>query len=146
MSLIENKKAYHDYHILSEYEAGIVLSGQEVKSLRNKRGSLQGGYIKIYGDEPWLLNVTIPAYQEKNTPPQYAADQPRKLLLHQKELNELRGHADQKGLTIIPLSLYSKGRYIKVKIGIGKGKKKADKREAIKKRDVERKIRRTLQQ
>ncbi len=145
MSFADNKKAYHDYHILSEYEAGILLSGQEVKSLRNKRGSLQGAYVKIYGGEPWLLNMHIPPYQEKNAPPQYAPDQPRKLLLHKKELDELRGQSDQKGLTIIPLSLYSKGRYIKAKIGIGRGKKKADKRETIKKRDVERKIRRTLQ-
>lgn len=145
MTLIKNKKAYYDFTIISEYEAGLVLSGQEVKSLKEGRGSLQGSYVKVYGDEPWLLNMHIPPYQEKNTEESYRADKERKLLLHTKEIDEIRGLTEQQKLTAIPLSLYNKGRYIKVRIGVGKGKKKTDKREMIKKRDVERKIRRTLQ-
>ena len=142
--LIENKKAKFDYEFLKEYEAGIELFGFEVKSLMKKQGALNGAYIIIRGDEAFIVNMGIPPYQTENTPKNYNPERNRKLLLHKKEITELIGKEKEKGLTIIPVSLYNKNRKIKIKIAVVRSKKKHDKREVIKKRDIERDIGRTL--
>ncbi|OGI70398.1 SsrA-binding protein [Candidatus Nomurabacteria bacterium RIFCSPLOWO2_01_FULL_42_20] len=142
--LIENRKAKFEYEIMEKYEAGIGLLGFEVKSLRNKRGSLEGSFVKILGNEPYLINAHIPAYQPKNTPGSYDPYRSRKLLLTKKEIKELIGKEKTRGLTIVPISVYNKGRVIKVLIAVGRGKKKRDKREIIKKRDTEREIKREM--
>jgi len=142
--LVTHKKAHFDFSILETYEAGIELLGLEVKSLRNHKGKLEGAHIVIRGGEAFLLNSEIPPYQPGNTPKDYDAMRNRKLLLNKKELTELATHEEQKGLTIIPLALYSKGNVIKLKIGIAKGKKKGDKRETIKRREAQRDIARAM--
>lgn len=141
---IQNKKAYFNYEILQEFEAGLELLGFEVKSIRTGLGSLEGAYVIVRGNEAFLTGATIPAFQPKNAPSSYDPLRTRRLLLSQKEIAEL-GRADsKKGLTIVPLSVYNKGRHLKIKIGIARGKKQFDKRETIKKRDTDREIRRTL--
>ena len=144
MSLIESKKVHFDYEILETYEAGIELLGTEVKSLKNKRGSLEGARVIIRGNEAYLVGASIPPYQEKNAPVDYDRTRTRKLLLTKKEIKELIGKEQAKGLTIVPISMYNKGRKVKVDIAVVRGKKKYEKRESIKKRDVEREIGRTL--
>ncbi len=140
----ENKKAYFTYEILEKFEAGIVLIGQEVKSIRSGRISLKGSYVILKGEEPYLVGANIPSYQPKNAPPDYVPERPRKLLLNKLEIKRLIGKTKEKGLTLIPLKVYTKGAKIKLEFGIGKGKKKADKRETIKKREAEREMRRAL--
>ncbi len=140
MTLIDNKRGRFDYQILKEFEAGIELLGQEVKSLRNKRGNLTGARVVVRGGEAFLSGATIEAYQPENTPESYDPERVRKLLLSKKELLEL----SQSDLTLIPLSLYNKGRVLKLSFGIAKGKKKKDKREIIKERDTKRSIERDL--
>lgn len=142
MSLIENKKASFDYFYIDTYEAGVELLGTEVKSLRAHHGSLSGAYIAIVGGEIVLLGAHIPAWQEKNATATFDPYRTRKLLLHKKELRDISRALQTKGLTVIPLSLYSKGRYIKAQIAVAKGKKNFDKRESIKKRDLDREMRR----
>ncbi len=144
MSLIENKKAHFNYEILEKFEAGIELLGHEVKSLKNKQGSLEGAYIIVRGGEAFLINSHIPPYQPANVPDDYDSHRNRRLLLTKKEIAELATAEATKGLTIVPISVYSKGRKLKLSFGIGRGKKKADKRESIKKRDTERELGRTL--
>lgn len=144
MSLIQNKKIHFNYEILEKYEAGIELLGFEVKSLKSSQGSLEGAYIKIRGGEAFVTGMNIPPYQVNNTPKEYDPTRSRKLLLTKKEIEEL-GKVEQKaGLTIVPLSVYNKGRKIKLELAVAKGKKNFDKRETIKKRDTEREIRREL--
>lgn len=143
-NLIENRKAKFEYEILDKHEAGLELFGFEVKSLRNKRGSLEGSFVKILSKEAYLMNAHIPPYQAKNAPTSYDPYRSRRLLLKKKEINELIGREKIKGLTIIPLSVYNKGRVIKVLIAVVRGKKKHDKRETIKKRETEREIRREV--
>ena len=144
MSLLENRKAHFNYEFLEKLESGIELLGLEVKSLRQKLGSLEGAYVIVRGNEAFLVNASIPAYQPKNTPKGYDERRNRKLLLTQKEIHDLAGAETKKGLTIVPMSVYNKGRKLKVSIAIARGKKKFDKRENIKKRDSEREIQRTL--
>ena len=144
MSLLENKKAYFDYEIIDKLEAGVELFGFEVKSLRGKHGSLTGAYVVADGKEAWLLNANIPPYQAKNTPAGYNPTRSRRLLMAKKEITKLTGTAKEKGLTLVPISLYNKGRFIKVSVGIGRGKKKFDKRETIKKRESDREIHRVI--
>ena len=144
MPLVQNKKIYHDYEILKKIEAGLKLQGFEVKSLKDGQGSLAGAYIIIRGNEAFAVGMRIPPYQIKNTPADYDPYRPRKLLLHGKEIAELAGYEKQKGLTIVPVSVYNKSGKVKVEIAVARGKKKHDKREAIKKRDIEREIGRTL--
>ncbi len=145
-TLIKNKKVYFDYEILDKFDAGIELFGYEVKSLRNKRGSLEGTHATVRGNEAFLIGMDIPPYQPANAPKDYNPRRNRKLLLTKKELSELAGKESQKGLTIVPISLYTKGRNIKVSLGVARGKKKYDKRESIKKRDTQRDIERELKQ
>jgi len=144
MGLIENKKVHLNYEILETFEAGLELFGHEVKSLRKRQGSLEGAYVIVRGSEAFLMNANIPPYQPLNTPESYDPMRTRKLLLTKKELGKMAGNEASRGLTVIPISLYNKGRYIKLSIGIGRGKKKHDKRQDLKKRDTERELRRTL--
>ena len=142
--LAENKKAYFTYKILEKFEAGMVLIGQEVKSIRSGRISLKGSYVVFKGEELFLIGANIPPYQPKNAPANYNPERPRKLLLNKSEIKRLIGKTKEKGLTLIPLKVYTKNARIKLEFGIGKGKKKADKRELIKKREAEREMRRAL--
>ena len=139
----ENRKAKFNYEILEKYEAGIALLGVEVKSVRGGRMSLEGSFVIVRGGEVFLINANIPPYQPNNAPKDYDPLRNRKLILTKKEINEL-ANTDRQGLTIVPLSVYNKGRKIKVSIASVKGKKKRDKRETIKKRETDREIRRTL--
>jgi len=142
-SLVYNKKVFLNYEIGDKYEAGIVLDGFEVKSLRKKLGSLDGAYITIRGAEAFLINSYIPAYQEKNTKSDYDPRRNRKLLLSKDELLKLAGVEKERGLTIVPISVYnSKNGRLKVTLGVAKGKKEFDKRQDIKKRTTDRDIRR----
>lgn len=142
--LVVNKRGYFDYEILETKEAGIELYGFEVKAVKTGRMNLSGSFAVIRRGEAWLLNATIAPYQPKNTPPDYDPARSRRLLLHKAEIRELIGTASQKGLTIVPLKVYTKNNRVKILIGIGRHKKKTDKRELIKKREAKREIERTL--
>ena len=144
MSLIFNKKATFDYEILDKYEVGIELSGNEVKSLRNKRGELAGAHVLVRGGEIFVVGFEIPPYQANNLTTDYEPLRTKKLIMTKKEIREIEKKTAEKGLTIIPVSLYNKGVRLKLEIAIVRGKKKFDKRESIKKRDVERDLGRTL--
>jgi SsrA-binding protein len=137
-TFVHNKKAHFDYEMLQKFEAGIELLGHEVKSVKNSHGSLDGARVLVRGGEAFLVGCTIPLYQPNNAVTAYQIDRTRKLLLTKKEIAELAGAEGQKGLTIIPVSMYQKGKKVKIEIAIVKGKKKYDKREVIKKRDTER--------
>lgn len=144
-TVLKNKKATFNYEILETISAGIELHGFEVKALKNSRGgSLDGSYVIIRGGEAFLVGAHIPEYQTGNTPASYDTRRERKLLCTKKQLEELIHTRATKRLTVVPVSLYSKGRYIKVDIAIVRGKKKYDKRETIKKRDVQRDIDREI--
>ena len=136
--LIYNKKAKFNYEIKKSFEAGLELFGLEVKSIKAKKGSLDGAHVTVRGGEAFLIGATVEPYQVKNTPEDYDPRRNRRLLLNKKELAELEKAEDTKGLTIAPISLYNKGKVIKVHIAIAKGKKQFDKRETIKKREAER--------
>lgn len=142
MSLITNKKAGFNYDIKETYSSGMELLGFEVKSLRKGQGSLEGSYVTVRGNEAYLVGAFIPPFQEKNAPKDFDPRRNRKLILTSKEIRELEKIEKTKGLTIVPVSVYNKGRFLKLDIGIGTGKKKFDKRESIKKHNVERDIRR----
>lgn len=138
----QNRKVHFDYEILEKYESGIELLGTEVKSVRGGRMSLEGAFVIIRGGEAFIINANIPPYQPSNTPKDYDPLRNRKLLLTKKEIAELGGNEKNKALTIVPISVYNKGRKIKVEIALVKGKKKYDKRETTKKRETDREIRR----
>lgn len=138
----ENRKARFDYEILEKFEAGIELIGTEVKSVRGGRVSLEGAFVIVRGGEAFLINANIPPYQPANAPKDYDPLHNRKLLLTKKEINELTSSDKNKSLTIVPISVYNKGRKIKVEIALVRGKKKFDKRETIKKRETDIEIRR----
>ena len=140
----DNSKAFFDYEILKRFTAGLELLGLEVKSVREGKISLRGAFVAVRGAEAFLIGANIPPYQPKNAPQEYDATGARKLLLTKAELEELRVAEGTKGLTIVPLSVYNKGRFVKIDLAIARGKKKFDKRQAIKKRDVERDLKRTL--
>jgi SsrA-binding protein len=142
--LAKNKKAYFNYEILEKIEAGISLIGQEVKAIKSGRINLAGAYVVLKNNEPYLIGANIPPYQPKNAPPDYDPQRPRKLLLRKAEIKSLIGKRQQKGLTFVPLRVYTKKGLIKLEFGVAKGKKKADKREEIKKRDTEREMKRVL--
>lgn len=143
-ALLRNKKATFDYEILETFDAGIELFGHEVKSLRASRGKLDGAHVLVRGGEAYIVGMSIQPFQPGNTPKDYEAERPRRLLLTKKELNTLIGIEATKGLTLIPLSCYTSNRWIKVSIASVRGKKQYDKREDMKKRDTERDMRRTL--
>lgn len=139
-----NKRAHFDFEILETFEAGLSLLGTEVKSIRAGRAKLDGSYVVVRGDEAFLVGASIPAFQPINTAKNYDPERSRKLLLSQKELKLIHRQTEQAHLTAVPLSLYSKGRTIKLEFALAKGKKQADKRESLKARDVKREIDRTL--
>lgn len=138
----ENRKAFFDYEILEKYEGGLELLGNEVKSIRNGKASLLGAFVIVRGGEVFLINATIQPYQINNTKTDYDPLRNRKILLTKKEIRELVDIDQNKSLTIVPISLYNKGRKIKIEIAVVRGKKKFDKRESIKKRETDRIIRR----
>jgi len=143
--LATNKQAKFDYEILETFESGLVLSGQEVKSIRQGHASLKGAYVTIDKNNGiFLINANIPAYKMTGNLIDYEPSRSRKLLLHKKEISFLAGKLQQAGLTLVPLSLYTKGKKIKLEIGLAKGKKKIDKRAQIKEREEKRKIQRLL--
>lgn len=141
---IQNKKARFNFEFLEEFEAGVVLSGHEVKSIRVGKGNLTGSYVLIRGGEAFLVGATISPYQTANTPNEYDPERTRKLLLHQKELHKLERESEQVGLTIVPVQWYNKNGKVKLKIALARGKKKHDKRETIKARDSKRDLQRIL--
>jgi SsrA-binding protein len=144
MVLLKNKKVNLNYEIKTKLEAGIELHGFEVKSVRQKNGSLEGSYVTLQGNEAFLVNCLISPYQVKNTPKNYNPRRNRKLLLNKKEIKIILDAKKSKALTIVPISMYNSGGVIKVEVGIGRGKKKYDKREDLKKetsrRDIEREV------
>lgn len=142
-ALAQNKKARHDYSILSTMEAGMVLTGTEIKSIRDRRVTLRDGYVQIRHGEAILMNVQINEYLQGN---QFNHDpfRNRKLLLHKKEILKLQEETKNKGITIVPLKMYLKNGFAKVLIGVAKGKHEYDKRESLKKRDQQREINRAL--
>jgi SsrA-binding protein len=140
----QNKKAYFNYIVLEKLEAGLVLNGQEVKSIKQGKANIEGSYVFLQKEEPYLINSNIPAYQPKNAPSDYNSKRERKLLLNKKEINYLIGKTKEKNLTLVPLKIYNKNGRIKLELGIVKGKKKADKRESIKKREVKKDIDRLM--
>ena len=140
----QNRKAHFNYEILEKITAGIELLGFEVKAIKAGKITLDGAYVTIRGGEAFLIGTNITPIQPKNTPKDYDERRNRKLLLTKGEISRLAGMENQKGLTIIPLSVYNIGRKLKVELGIVRGKKKQDKRESIKKRESSREINRTL--
>lgn len=141
--IAKNRKAYHDYEIVDKYEAGIELVGTEVKSIRAGHITLQGGYIKIEDGQAWLYDVKIPAYEYGNLF-NHDISRCRRLLLHKKEIIRLGSRVDEKGLTLIPLSVYLKDGKVKIRVGVCRGKAQYDKRETIKRREADRAARRAM--
>ncbi|ASP27844.1 SsrA-binding protein [Spiroplasma corruscae] len=137
--LLKNKKAYFNYQILETYEAGIVLTGPEIKSIREKNVSIDESFILIRRGIPEILNMNIKKYEFANNV-NFDSTRNRILLLHKKEIKKILKQVMLEKLTIVPLKLYLKGNYAKLEIGLAKGKKLYDKREVIKKREIERKI------
>lgn len=144
MTLVKNKKATLKYAPLEHFAAGIELTGQEVKALRGKLGSLEGARVVVRGGEAFITGMTIPPYQAANAPKDYDPERARRLLLTKKELAELAGSESRKGLTIVPLEVYTSRGLVKVRVAIVRGKGKADHREDLKKRDAERETGRVL--
>jgi SsrA-binding protein len=140
----ENKKALFDYELLEKFEAGLVLFGQEVKSIKTGHINLAGSYVTIKNGEPFLVGVKVPPYQPNNAGADYNEERQRKILLNKKEINYLIGKSSQKGFSLIPLKIYEKNGRIKLEFGLAKGKKKYNKKEKIKKRDIEREVNREL--
>lgn len=141
---VSNKKARFDFEFLEEFEAGAILAGHEVKAIRSGKAHLTGSYVLIRGGEAFLVGASISPYQVANTPRDYDPERVRKLLLHQKELNQLERESEQSRLTVVPLQWYSKNGKIKLKIALARGKKKQDKRETLKERDSKRDLQRIL--
>jgi len=138
-----NRRAFHDYFIDERYEAGLVLTGTEVKSLRTGRANLADGYVRIDGREAWLENVHISAYAQGGYV-NHEPRRPRKLLLHAKEIASLVGKVKQRGYTLIPLRLYFSRNHAKVEIGLGRGKRQYDKRQALAEADARREMERAI--
>lgn len=148
-TLAYNKRANFDYEISETFEAGLVLFGHEVKSVKTGHISLKGAFVtnkqgKKSIPELYLTNAHIPLYKRANPDTIYDPDRPRKLLVHKRQIEKLIGKKQEQGLTLVPIKIYTKHNLIKLEFGIGRGKKKFDKREDIKKRDVERNMRTVL--
>ena len=134
-----NRKAYRDYHLQDSVEAGIALTGTEIKSIRTGRVNLRDAYVRPEGGELWLLNAHIARY-EAGSYLSHEPTRPRKLLLHRKQIDSLTSKVQEKGLTLVPIKLYIKGSIAKVAVALAKGRKLYDKRESIIRREVEREI------
>jgi SsrA-binding protein len=141
--LVSNRKAFHNYEVLETYEAGIILLGTEIKSLRNHGGNLQEAYVVFHQGDPYLKNASIAPYKY-GTHFNHEERRERKLLLHKREIAKLQSLTTEKGLTVIPLAMYLKHGFVKVKLGVARGKKAYDKRAALKKREHDRQIDRSL--
>ena len=139
-NIAENRKAFHDFHLLETFEAGLVLLGTEVKAIREGRVNLRDSYARVEDGEVFLYNVNISPYSHRG----YADHEPlrrRKLLLHRDEIRKLIGKTVERGMTLVPVRLYFKGGRVKVAVSLAKGKKEYDKRETIKRREVDRETR-----
>jgi SsrA-binding protein len=139
-NVAENRKAYHDYHVLETFEAGVALLGTEVKAIREGRVNLRDSYARVEGGEVFLYNVNISPYSHRG----YATHEPlrrRKLLLHRQEIRKLIGKTVERGMTLVPVRMYFKNGRVKVAVSLAKGKKDYDKRETIKRRDTDRETR-----
>jgi SsrA-binding protein len=143
-NLADNKKAHFNYEILEKLEAGLALTGPEVKSAKAGHISLKDAFVTFHNTDAFLTNAHIAQYKQAGPQTTYDPTQSRRLLLHRKEIEYLRTKALEKGLTIIPLSVYTKHRLIKVELAVAKGKHTYDKRETLKKRDVDRETKRTI--
>jgi len=140
-NLAENRRAFFDYQILEKFEAGIALYGFEVKAIKSGRVNIAGSFAIPKGEEIWLLNADVPPYQPKNTPSDYDPKRSRRLLLKKSEIKYLLGSINSRGLRLVPTKVYTKNNLIKLELGLGKVKKKADKRQVLIKQAVEREIR-----
>jgi SsrA-binding protein len=138
--IADNRKARHDYHILETYEAGVALLGTEVKAIREGRVNLRDSYARTDGGEVWMVNVHISAYSHRGYA-DHAETRQRKLLLHRHEIRKLIGRTAEKGLTLVPLQMYFKNGRVKVLVGLARGKQAHDKRETIRRREVDRETR-----
>jgi len=139
-NIAENRKAFHDYHILETFEAGVALVGTEVKSIRGGNVNLRDSYARVESGEIWVYNIHVSPYSHRG----YSDHEPtrrRKLLLHRQEIRKLIGRTVERGMTLVPLRLYYKGGRIKLAVSLAKGKQSHDKREAIRKREVDRETR-----
>lgn len=141
--IVDNRRARHEYHLLDRWEAGLVLTGTEVKSLRDGKSTLQQAYADVREDEAWLFGLHIPEYHQGNRA-NHEPDRPRKLLLHRREIERIHAQLREKGLTIVPTRVYFKGGRVKVELALARGKELHDKRRAIADRDAKRQIDREL--
>lgn len=144
--ITKNRKAQHDYHLEKSYQAGIVLQGSEIKSIRANNINLRDGFVQEKGGELWLLGVHISPYQQASTFSRHDPVRPRKLLLHKKEIAQIIDQSRERGYTVIPTMVYLERGRAKVEIALAKGKKLYDKRESIAKRDSEREMRRAMKE
>ncbi|TMK68752.1 MAG: SsrA-binding protein SmpB [Actinobacteria bacterium] len=141
--IVDNRRARHDYHLLERVEAGLVLTGTEVKSLRDGRASLQQAYAEVRGDEAWLVGAHISVYDQGNRE-NHDPDRDRKLLLRRKEIDSLAGKVRERGLTLVPTKLYFRGGRAKVELALGRGKELRDKRRDLAKREAQRDMERAF--
>src|SRR3954466_10882344 len=141
--IARNRQASHRYHLLEKWEAGLVLTGTEVKSLREGKAQIKDGYASVSDGEVWLYNVHIPPYAPA-TRENHEPERPRKLLMHRREIERLIGKTKEKGLTLVPTRIYFSGRHAKVEIALGRGKDVGDKRQAIKEREMKREMERSF--
>jgi SsrA-binding protein len=143
-TVAENRKARHDFFIDESYEAGLALTGSEIKSIRAGRINLRGGYARVQGGEVWMFDVHISPYEQSGTHYNHEPTRPRKLLLHRREISRILGQVERQGFTLVPLRVYFKGRRAKVDLGLARGKKQYDKREDIANREAKRDIDRAM--
>jgi SsrA-binding protein len=146
MNLLVNKHVHRNYEIIKSLEAGIQLSGNEVKSLRNKQGSLKEAYVTIRDNATLLVSAHIPPYQHQNSNESYDPYRERTILVHKKEQESLRSMIKQKGLTLVPLRIYAAKRFIKIELGVGKGKRNYDKRQDLRDRSNKREVERAMKE
>lgn len=140
MDLARNQKALFDYDLLEKYEAGLVLSGQEVKSIKDGHLSLKGAFVTFHNNDAFLTGANVTKYKHAGPLPDYDPDRSRKLLLKKRQIEFLREKALEQGLTVVPIRVYTKNRLIKLEIAVARGRHKYDKREVLKKRDADREM------
>jgi SsrA-binding protein len=143
--IVDNRRARHDYHLLERVEAGLVLTGTEVKSLRDGRASLQQAYAEVRGGEAWLVGAHISVYEQGNVA-NHDPDRDRKLLLHRREVDSLAGKVNERGLTLVPTRMYFRDGRAKVELALARGKEQRDKRRDIAKREAQRDMERALKE
>ncbi len=144
--LAENKKVFFDYEILETFEGGLALTGAETKSVKAGHMQLKGAFLHIRGGELWLKNAFISKYAPAGKQENYDPSRDRKVLVHRREIGRLIGKSQQEGLTLVPISVYTKRQFVKLEFGLARGKKQFEKRESIKKRDVERQLREKMRE